>query len=65
MYQSEANQYFSEVILRPQSRTRSAISSFASLPGDIIEPGKENGAVVGEAVVGMTDRLSPKMQLTS
>ncbi|MGE8395824.1 hypothetical protein HFV04_005055 [Pseudomonas sp. BIGb0427] len=60
MYQSEANQYFSEVILRPQSRTRSAISSFASLPGDIIEPGKENGAVVGEAVVGMTDRLSPQ-----
>jgi hypothetical protein len=65
MLQSETNQYLSEIKLArrspPAPRGRSALfqlpPSFSSA-SDLIVPGQENGAVIGEAVVGLTDRLS-------
>lgn len=64
MYQSEANDYLSGIVLPQRAQfSRSGIASIASAgsrkPGDLITPG-ENGAVIGEAVVGLTDRLSPQ-----
>lgn len=69
MTQTESNEYFSDVVLTPRTMARSmpqALSMTRSgtlstrKPGDLITPGEENGAVVGEAVVGLTDRLSPQ-----
>ncbi|MBA1192334.1 hypothetical protein G7007_05575 [Pseudomonas entomophila] len=62
MLQSEAIDFFSKIELSPALRPvpfntlLSAPSS--SLPGDLVEAGKANGAVIGDAVVGLTDRLS-------
>jgi len=69
MNQTDARQYLSNVILPPSTMampriaalsTRSIKQSKIQLPGDLIVPGEENGAVIGEAVVGLTDRLSPQ-----
>ncbi|KAB5624018.1 hypothetical protein F7234_12145 [Pseudomonas putida] len=59
MLQSEVNEYMSTIILPRQMTPRMGLlSTGGSFAKDIITPGKENGAVVGEAVVGLTDRLS-------
>ncbi|MFR0673618.1 hypothetical protein ACLUUI_08050 [Enterobacterales bacterium AW_CKDN230030176-1A_HGKHYDSX7] len=62
MLQSEAIEYFSQVTLAPMPRRMGLIAqssaSASLLPGDLVSPGKDNGAVIGDAVVGLTDRLS-------
>lgn len=67
MNQTEVGEYFAQIKLKPSAlapailSSRSAIQSIGSRkPGDLITPGEDNGAVIGEAVVGLTDRLSPQ-----
>ncbi|AMA44340.1 hypothetical protein [Pseudomonas alabamensis] len=61
MLQSEAIEFFSQIELAPMPRRMaltSQTSALTSKPGDLIVPGQDNGAVVGDAVLGLTDRLS-------
>ncbi|MBA1188709.1 hypothetical protein G7Z99_06580 [Pseudomonas entomophila] len=62
MLQSEAIDYFSAIELAPAPQ-RSTFNTLLStppngLPGDLVHAGRDNGAVIGDAVVGLTDRLS-------